>query len=271
VCSWLAPVGRLPTEETGTLEPHVEERFPRNDSVYKLRKLAQALTYRYATVHKSQSNNSHKELTMKAVFATLAAAATLILVGCDDNPSNPGQGTDQTISSQLHKNGGNDLFSDSGSRERRRRDSLRIEGVITAVDTIAGTVTIGTRVIQTDSLTRIERNDAHVRLSAIQVGDKGQARIPAGSVVASKLEAEGAGGGTGGEELEIRGMVTAVDSSAGTLTIGTTLVQTNAQTRIERNHSQALLFEIQVGDRGEARIPAGSAFASRVEAESEHH
>jgi hypothetical protein len=221
--------------------------------------------------NKPYSNNQNKEFTMKAVFATLATAATLMLVGCEDNPSNPGQSSDQTISSQLQKSGGTDLFSDPGSRERRRRDSLRVEGMVTAVDTIAGTVTIGTRVVQTDSSTKIERNDAHVRLSAIQIGDKGQARIPAGSVVASKLEAEGPHGGNGGEELEIRGMVTAVDTTAGTLTIGMTVVQTNAQTRIERNHAPADLSAIQVGDRGEARIPAGSAFASRVEAESEHH
>ena len=193
-----------------------------------------------------------------------------MLVGCDDNPSNPGQSSDQTILSQLQKHGGNDLFSDPGSSDWRRRDSLRVEGLITAVDTTAGTVTIGTRVIQTDSLTKIERNDAHVRLSAIQVGDKGQARIPAGSAVASKLEAEGPGGGHGEEELEIRGIVTAVDTSAATLTIGTTLVQTNAQTRIERYHAHVSLSAIQVGDRGRARIPVGSAFASRAEAESDH-
>ncbi len=207
---------------------------------------------------------------MKLALVMFAAAAALMLVGCNDNPSSPGQAADQSISSLAKRTAGNPSISDSRSR-RGRRDSLKVEGLITAVDTTAGTVTIGTRVIQTDSSTKIERNDAHVRLSAIQVGDKGEARFRSGSGVASKLEAEGPGGGHGEEEQEIRGMVTAVDTSAGTLTIGTTVVPTNAQTRIERNHSNVPLSAIQVGDRAEARIPEGSTFASRVEAESENH
>jgi hypothetical protein len=206
---------------------------------------------------------------MKVVFGMLVASAILMLVGCSDNTSSPNQAMDQTVLSPLAKGGGSILLSDGDSHDRRHRDSLRVEGAITAVDTVEGTVTIGTRVIQTDSTTSIERNDRHVRLSAIQVGDRGEARIPRGSTVASKLEAEGPGGGGEGEdENEIKGTVTAVDTTAGTLTIGSTLVPTNAQTRIERNHHMVPLSAIQVGDRGEARIPEGSTIASRVEAES---
>lgn len=207
---------------------------------------------------------------MKPALVMFAAAAALMLVGCNDNPSSPGQAADQSISSLAKRTAGNPSIADSRSR-RGRRDSLKVEGLITAVDTVAGTVTIGARVIQTDSSTKIERNDRHVRLSAIQVGDKGEARLAA-SGIAVKLEAEGNGGGGHGEgENEIEGTVTAVDTSAGTLTIGTTVVPTNAQTRIERNHSNVPLSAIQVGDRAEARIPEGSTFASRVEAESENH
>ena len=205
---------------------------------------------------------------MKATLLTLASLAAIGLMGCSENGSNPIQSNMQAGSAILKTPGGG---TPTPVDSRGRGDSLRVEGTITAVDTTEGTVTIGTRVIQTNAQTRIERNDVHVPLSAIQVGDRGEARIPGGSMFASRLEAESSGGGGGEEEMDIEGTVTAVDSSAATLTIGTTVVQTDSQTRIERNHSHVPLSAIQVGDRGEARIPAGSTIASRVEAESEHH
>jgi len=52
-------------------------------------------------------------------------------------------------------------------------------------------ILLGTRVVQTNASTKIERNGVRVPLSAIQVGDRGQDRIPAGSSVASKVESVG--------------------------------------------------------------------------------
>ena len=60
-----------------------------------------------------------------------------------------------------------------------------------AVNAAAGTITIGATVVQTNASTKIERNGVRVPLSAIQGGDRGQARIPAGSTVASKVESVG--------------------------------------------------------------------------------
>jgi hypothetical protein len=67
----------------------------------------------------------------------------------------------------------------------------RVEGKVTAVDPASGRLTIRTTVIQTDASTKIERNGVRVPLSSIQVGDRGQARIPAGSTIASKVESVG--------------------------------------------------------------------------------
>ncbi len=73
--------------------------------------------------------------------------------------------------------------SNGGPRE------IRVEGTITAVG--AASVTIKTTVVAVNAATKIERNGVPVALSALRVGDRGQARIPAGAAAASKVESVG--------------------------------------------------------------------------------
>jgi hypothetical protein len=125
-----------------------------------------------------------KEFIMKATVFTFAAFVALLLVGCA-NGSNPVQPAGVSVSSAGGATTASAAISGGNSGE------TRIEGTVTAVDAAAGTITIRSRVVQTNSQTKIERNGVRVRLSAIQVGDRGQARIPAGSTVASKVESVG--------------------------------------------------------------------------------
>lgn len=79
--------------------------------------------------------------------------------------------------------GGNSGPGNGGAQE------IRIEGTVTAVG--ASSVTINATVVPVGAATKIERNGVRVPLSAIRVGDRGQARILAGAAVASRVESVG--------------------------------------------------------------------------------
>ena len=88
--------------------------------------------------------------------------------------------------------GGGD--GNGGNGTPTRPSGGEFEGTITAVDEAAGTVTIRLRngqlvLIQTGPGTEIERDDAHVALTAFRVGDRGEARVGADGI-ATKVEAE---------------------------------------------------------------------------------
>jgi outer membrane biogenesis lipoprotein LolB len=123
---------------------------------------------------------------MKRTLFVLVACASILLAACNKSDTNPVGSTDQTGAPQVTKT--TDMTpASSGSSN----GETRVEGKVTAVDPASGRLTIRTTVIQTDASTKIERNGVRVPLSSIQVGDRGQARIPAGSTIASKVESVG--------------------------------------------------------------------------------
>lgn len=123
---------------------------------------------------------------MKVTLFVLIACASILLVACNKSDNNPIVLTDQTGALQESKTA-NMMPASSGSNN----GETRVEGTVTAVNAAAGTVTIGSTVVQTNASTKIERNGVRVPLSSIQVGDRGQARIPAGSSIASKVQSVG--------------------------------------------------------------------------------
>ena len=77
-------------------------------------------------------------------------------------------------------------------------------------------------------------------------------------------------GGDNSSETRVEGTVTAIDATAGTVSIqrqsgATVTVRTGPQTKIERNDAHTTLAAFKVGDRGEARIGA-DGIATKVEA-----
>ena len=77
-----------------------------------------------------------------------------------------------------------------------RAKSAKVEGLLTAVDLSASTVTItplgGSPVaLNVTAATKIQRNEIHVPLSALVVGDAAEARFDASTMTASKLETTG--------------------------------------------------------------------------------
>jgi hypothetical protein len=149
--------------------------------------------------------------------------------------------------------------------------NTELEGAVTAVDVAAGTVTIAGTVVRTNAATRIERNGVHVTtVAAFQVGDRAEALIGTDGF-AVKLEARTVAAGVPAPVTEVEGLVTAIDTAAGTITIGGTVVRVNAATRIERSgddDTAATLADFRVGDRAEARIGA-DGFATELEGRTE--
>ncbi len=120
---------------------------------------------------------------MKTTSFAVATFVALSLIGCADK-SNPVLADSSTGSTSLARS-----VDDGGSADRANDRSGRIEGSVNAIDVSTGTITIGSRVVQTNSLTKIERNGFHATLSQFKVGDRGQARFTAGSIFAEKVEA----------------------------------------------------------------------------------
>ena len=74
--------------------------------------------------------------------------------------------------------------------------SAKVEGTLTAVDLAANTVTItplggSPVVLNVTAATKIERNEMHVSLSALVIGDAAEAKFDATTMNASKVETTG--------------------------------------------------------------------------------
>ena len=180
-----------------------------------------------------------------------------------------------------------------------------VEGVVAAVDPVAGTVQLrqesGALVtVRVGPTTEVQRDGAHPALAAFTVGDKAEALVgPDGTTW--KIEAKTPAGGTashdsnsggssnggssnGGSsnsgssnsgsssatETRIEGTVKAVDDAAGTVTLqpqtgAAVTVRTNSKTKVERNNSDAKLKAFKVGDKAEARVGA-DGIATKLEA-----
>ncbi len=82
----------------------------------------------------------------------------------------------------------------ASGRDRAPRQN-KVEGVVLAVNVSTGQVSIRQRngvtvVVVATAATKVERNDLHATLGAIQVGDRGQA-LYGNDFIASKIESTG--------------------------------------------------------------------------------
>lgn len=152
-------------------------------------------------------------------------------------------------------------------------DEAEVKGEITAVDTVAGTLTFedanGNLVtVNVTADTMIEAGDAVATLADLTVGMLVEVNYDPVTFNAYRIEAEDEG-----EDAEIEGTVTAVDAVNATVTIQDSLgnsvtVFADAGTKIERDGEPAFLTDILVGDAGKAEYDVTSLVANEIEAES---
>jgi len=150
--------------------------------------------------------------------------------------------------------------------------AVEADGTVTAIDATAGTLTFleqsGTSVTVTiASTTSLERNEAAATLASFVVGDAVEVKYDPNTLVAAKIEA-GEAENTG---TEAKGTITAIDTTAGTVTFqsksGTSVTVTvNASTVLERNGAVATLSSFAVGDSIKVKYDPTTLIATKVEA-----
>ncbi|MCI0447489.1 DUF5666 domain-containing protein [bacterium] len=150
-----------------------------------------------------------------------------------------------------------------------------VEGIISAVDLTANTVSITPEDVDEDVTvnvtdeTEIEVDGEDGTIDDLQVGQTAEAKFDPATFDAFRIEVEDEV-----EEAEIRGVITNVDVAAATVTIQdangvSVIVIATSSTEIERDDEPAFLSDLQIGDCGKAKYDAATFEAFEIEAESE--
>lgn len=153
---------------------------------------------------------------------------------------------------------------------------FELEGFVSAVDTVAGTVDIasehGGSIVQlkVDATTVITREHLPAALADLQFGDKIDARYNSSTMLASSIKAE-----SDVDQDEVEGLVAAFDATAGTITItpenggADVVISTDAATVFMYEDSPGSFSNLQVGQEIEAKVDPLTLLASYVEFETE--
>jgi hypothetical protein len=153
---------------------------------------------------------------------------------------------------------------------------FELEGLVSAVDTVAGTVDIASKnggsivQLKVDASTVITRNGASATLADLVFGDKIDAKYDSSTMLASSLKVE-----SSPADSELEGVISALDSVAGTITVtpehggADVVINTDASTVFMFDDSPASFADLQVGFKLEAQYDPATMLASYVEFESE--
>jgi len=152
-------------------------------------------------------------------------------------------------------------------------DNYDIHGTVESVDTAASTITIASEeggnsvTLHVDLNTVIERNDTVATLADLLVGDKVEAEYDSATMLASSIQTEV-------EDGEVQGTISAVDTTANTVTItpddgsADVVLNVTASTVIISDDILVNLPALQVGDQVEAEYDSVSMIASKIDAQS---
>jgi hypothetical protein len=218
-------------------------------------------------------NRSLRILRSAALRSVSVLAALLLLTSCHDDqgPTAPPSGTTATIQGTV--------ILGSGSAQVRARAGIALGGVTVRV---AGT----DRSTQTDSggnftLDRVPTGSVELDFDRADIHARGQVMLASGGVHAMTFSIVGpravaSPGGHAGEEIE--GLVQALDSGAGTLTVldqrlGATRITTDGDTLVRRGDATIALSDIQVGMRVHVKALAqdgGSYLATEIVLQNEN-
>ena len=160
-------------------------------------------------------------------------------------------------------------------------ETAEFEGMVTAVDTAAGTITLaaksssGSVTLKVTAATQIEIDDQPGTLADIEVGDEAEAEYFVATLEAKEIEVDAEGDeeedDNEGEEAKVTGTVAAVDTAAGTVTVDPSGADANvvltvtAQTEIEIDGELGAIGDIEVGEPVEAEFDADTLVASEIE------
>lgn len=145
-------------------------------------------------------------------------------------------------------------------------EGQRLTGAVTAVDAVAGSVTIGTTAVLVNAGTRFE---GIASLAQVNVGDLLDIEAAAaadGTLTATEIRAAAAL--LPPLMVEVRGPVSAVDATAGTLTVAGKTFTVNAATRLDHDGETFTLASLQAGQNVDVRgdVQAnGDLIATRVQ------
>ena len=149
-----------------------------------------------------------------------------------------------------------------------KKDQDKAKGAVTAIDLGTNSLTVNDRkdglvTITVDDSTEIRKDKIkNATLADLVVGDNVDARYNTTTLVATRVRAK---------SPKIEGTVTAVDTTANTVTIEKSgglaiTVQAVEHTKIEYNGKHATLADFQIGDRGQAVYNPQTFVASKIEA-----
>ncbi len=149
-------------------------------------------------------------------------------------------------------------------------EDTHVTGAVAAIDTAAGTLTIGDSTVHVNGNTRFEGGDHQVNgLTDLKVGDKVdvEATVAAnGALLAREIHRLDAPPLP--EQVEVRGTITALDTAA--LTVQAKMFAVDSGTRMDSNGNTFKLSDLKLGDvvdvRGVARAN-GSLLATRIQRE----
>jgi len=165
-------------------------------------------------------------------------------------------------------NGHGDAGDDHGN-DGSGSGVAQFEGSLTAIS--GTTLTVGGVTVTTTATTQIEgSNEAVIAFSALTVGEelevKGVAQ-PDGSVASSKIEVHVAGEAGDLNDQHITGAVVAVDSTLGSVTIGTTTVLVTVTTRFEGLASLSAVTVGEILDIDATAAADGTLTATEIKAQ----
>lgn len=144
-----------------------------------------------------------------------------------------------------------------------------VTGTVTHFNTGTGILQIGTRNLQTSKSTRVVRNGKPSSLGSLTTRDTVVVHVQGESDDCDDIQAEG------DDESEVEGTITAVDTTANTVTVQSeedgseVTVNVTAETEIEVDDQDATIADLQAGMEAEAEYDPTTMDAFSIEAEVE--
>jgi uncharacterized protein DUF5666 len=149
---------------------------------------------------------------------------------------------------------------------------VEVDGIVSAVNAGAGTLMVGSTTVSVPATATIRHGNTALHLADIQVGDRVEIKGTMNGTTTMATEVQVETEHNANNQVEIDGIVAAVNAGAGTLTVGSTTVTVPASATIRHGSTTLHLTDIHVGDRVEikATVTGTTTMATEIQVETEH-